>query len=148
MTRQAIAAAIRPASAASHQCAVGHSSHTDFTARCISCFARRRAPIAGSSTSPSTLHVSSRVILGLLVCASPALWATDDIPLEEIKILRREIEALDRGGLALRDGEGRPIPPREEACEFPFRGIDATSWYLPRWFTGCVGRANILLGHR
>ena len=36
-----------------------HSSHNDFTARCVSCFARRRAPIAGSSTSPSALHVSS-----------------------------------------------------------------------------------------
>ena len=75
--------------------------------------------------------------------------ATYDIPLaEETKVFRREIEALDRGGLALRDGEGRPIPPREEACDFPFRGIDATSWYLPRLVWRTCRRVNILLGHR
>ncbi|MGH8489810.1 MAG: hypothetical protein ACREXS_13325, partial [Gammaproteobacteria bacterium] len=67
-------------------CAVRHSSHTDFTARCVSCFARRRAPIAGSSTSPSALHVSSDV---QGAAARLAELETD------IEKLRREADSLD-----------------------------------------------------
>jgi hypothetical protein len=43
-------AAIRPASAATPHAAGRHGSHSDSTARCVGCCARRRAPIAGSSS--------------------------------------------------------------------------------------------------
>jgi hypothetical protein len=43
-------AAIRPASAATPHVAGRHGSHSDSTARCVGCYARRRAPIAGSSS--------------------------------------------------------------------------------------------------
>jgi hypothetical protein len=42
-------AAIRPASATASHAAGRHGSHNDLTARGVGCYARRRAPIAGSS---------------------------------------------------------------------------------------------------
>lgn len=39
-------------------------------------------------------HIIHKLILGLLLCGSPAIWATEVTPPEEIKALRREVEAL------------------------------------------------------
>ena len=55
-------AAIRPASAASPPYAGRHSSHSDLTARCVGCCARRRAPIAGSSARRFAPSMPRRVI--------------------------------------------------------------------------------------
>lgn len=42
-------------------------------------------------------QIIHKLILGLLLCGSPAMWATEDLPLEQMTALRREVEALKQG---------------------------------------------------